>query len=251
MTRRVAARYLLLHLVRYHVEAHQRARTEYSGQCNVGGIAPTSHQDAADSRRVMACVEGVPVTAEIGLEPRAEVHREVHRRDADVAEVAGAIARRNVHAAAQGDSQMREVATYPATLGVAGESRAGWVGVVVAELDVVVHIVADRLHPGPAFRRIAEQRPRKLRELVCFTIPAAKQIQQRVLRQILDGMLWRIGNDCVRCAGVADDESRRDAQDSGGCQNAMADVAEAVTVFAGPDRWIEANVVCSHHVSHA
>ena len=68
---------------------------------HVGGVAAGRHQDAADPRRVVAGVEGVPAAAEVDLEPGAEVHRVGLRRDADVAEVAGAVAGRDVQAAAE------------------------------------------------------------------------------------------------------------------------------------------------------
>src|SRR6185437_2329829 len=48
--------------------------------------------------------------AEIGLEPAGEVHRDRGRRDADVAKIARAIARRNVHATAEGDCRVGIVA---------------------------------------------------------------------------------------------------------------------------------------------
>ncbi len=62
--------------------------------------------------RVVARIEGVPAVAEIGLEPAREIHRSVWRLGADVAQVAGAIARRYVHAAAERDRQVRVVAAY-------------------------------------------------------------------------------------------------------------------------------------------
>src|SRR6185437_16119438 len=48
--------------------------------------------------------------AEIGLEPAGEVHRDRGRRDADVAKIARAIARRNVHATAECDRRVGIVA---------------------------------------------------------------------------------------------------------------------------------------------
>ena len=53
------------------------------------------------TRRVVPGVECVTAAAEINLEPRAEVHGRVLWRNADVTEIAGAIAGRNVHAAAE------------------------------------------------------------------------------------------------------------------------------------------------------
>ena len=55
-------------------------------------------------------VEGVPGVAKIDLELDAEVNRVTARRHTDVAEIAGAIARLDVHAAV--DGEMRKVAAY-------------------------------------------------------------------------------------------------------------------------------------------
>ena len=61
-------------------------------------------------RAVVAGVERVPAPAQKDFEPGAEVHRRRVGRNADVAEIAGAIARRDVHAAAERDRQMGEIA---------------------------------------------------------------------------------------------------------------------------------------------
>src|SRR5262249_58493767 len=79
----------------------------------VGRIASSRNQDASDARRIVSGVERVPAAAEIGLEPGAEIHRIGFLRNADVAEISGAIARGHIHAAAEGDGKMREVATDP------------------------------------------------------------------------------------------------------------------------------------------
>ena len=46
------------------------------------------------------------------FEPGGEIHRRIDRRDADIAEIARAVARRDVHAAAQRDGQVRVVAAH-------------------------------------------------------------------------------------------------------------------------------------------
>src|SRR6266540_3260541 len=78
-----------------HLEARQRARTKRGQDRSVGGITPACHQDTTDARVIMAGIEGVPAAAEIDFEPRAEIHRRRVRWHADVAEIAGAVARRD------------------------------------------------------------------------------------------------------------------------------------------------------------
>ena len=84
-------------------EGLERGRAEGGRQGHVDRVAAVGHQHAADPGDVVPGVEGVPAAAEVGLEPGAEVHRQGGRGDADVAEVAGRVAGRDVQAAAERD----------------------------------------------------------------------------------------------------------------------------------------------------
>jgi crotonobetainyl-CoA:carnitine CoA-transferase CaiB-like acyl-CoA transferase len=57
-----------------------------------------------------------------------------------------AAARWNVHATARRDREMSEVPADAASLGMGMPSRFGWAGARVAEGDVIVDIIADRIH---------------------------------------------------------------------------------------------------------
>src|SRR5512135_1655017 len=92
-----------------HLEALQAVRPERARQRDVAGIAAPRDQYAADARRVVASVEGVPAVAQVGLEPAGKIHRPVRRFGAHVAQVAGAVAGGNVHAAAERDREVRVV----------------------------------------------------------------------------------------------------------------------------------------------
>jgi hypothetical protein len=59
---------------------------------------------------VVARVYGVPTAIEKDFGPGAEIHRTDISRDADVAEIAGAIPCGNVHAPAERDREIREEA---------------------------------------------------------------------------------------------------------------------------------------------
>ena len=102
--RRGLRRPRLDHLVCPHDEVLQRVRTERRRNRD---IRAASRPRAISTRPIrgmlLRAIERVPAPAEIGLEPGGEIHRAVRRRDADVAEIAGAVARRNVHAAAERD----------------------------------------------------------------------------------------------------------------------------------------------------
>src|SRR5438046_1851556 len=97
-------------LVRPNDKFFEVGDAEGGGEGDVHRIAAAGHQYAADAGRVVAGVEGPPAVAEVDFEPRAEIHRTRNGRDADVAEVAGGVARGDVHAAAEGDRQVREIA---------------------------------------------------------------------------------------------------------------------------------------------
>src|ERR1700737_1480651 len=73
-------------------------------------------QNTPGPRHIVPWVEGIPASSEIRLEPGGEIHRAVGRRYAHIAEIAGAVPRRNVHAAPEGNSKMCVVATDPAPL---------------------------------------------------------------------------------------------------------------------------------------
>src|SRR5688572_65808 len=95
------------HLVGPYPEARQIIGAERGADRDVGSVAAARDQHPADARRVVAGVESVPMAAEEGLEPRSEIHR-TGRRHADVTQVTGAVARRDVHAPAEGDGKVRE-----------------------------------------------------------------------------------------------------------------------------------------------
>src|SRR5687767_6940048 len=89
-----------LNLVAPDLESVQLVGAEGAGQRHVAGVAPACNQYAADAGHVVARIEGVPAVTQESLEPTRKVHRAVRRQGPDIAEVAGAIAGRNVQAAA-------------------------------------------------------------------------------------------------------------------------------------------------------
>ena len=77
---------------------------------DVGGVAAARHHDAPDPRLIVPGVEGMPAPVEKDFEPGGKVHRRRIRGHADVAEIAGAVARRHVHGAAERRGEMGEIA---------------------------------------------------------------------------------------------------------------------------------------------
>ena len=105
-------------------------------------------------------------------------------------------------------------------------------GVLIAEGDVVVHEVDDRLHPRPARRRVAEQRPGDVGELVGLAIAARHQIEQQFVRQLVDRQLLRGRHHHVGQAGIAHQRAAAQGHAAGGRDEAAADIAKTVAIEA-------------------
>ena len=90
-------------------KALKRIRPERRGDRNVGGVASAGDQKPPNAWRIVAWIKHMPLPSEIGLEPRSKIARWIGLGSADVAEVASAIARRNVKGSAKCDGQVRIV----------------------------------------------------------------------------------------------------------------------------------------------
>ena len=101
---------------------------------------------------------------------------------------------------------------------------------LVAERDVTVHEIADRLHPRPAGRRFLEQLPGDVRKPVGLAIAAAEQIDQRIRGQILDRVLSGRSKHRIGQAAVAHHAVAGKADAAGGRDHAAAPIAEHVAI---------------------
>lgn len=124
----------------------------------------------------MPSVESVPIPADVRFKPCAEIHLRRIRRNSDIAQVARAVACWNVHASTQSDSEMSEVSTDARSFLVTFEGGAIASGKVVAELNAVVHIIANGLNPLPASVDLPERGPSKICQLLRIAVTAAQQI---------------------------------------------------------------------------
>src|SRR6516164_3370537 len=165
----------------HHLEPAEYIGPEGRADRDIGGVAAARHQHPTDARVVVAGVDRMPCPAEINLEPGREIHRRRVGRDADIAEIASAIARRDVHAAAEGDRQMREIATHAGAVTITFPRRPAVAGVLVAEGDMAVDVVEDRLHPAPTEWRGLEQRPGDVGQPVGLAIAGGQQEHQSVI----------------------------------------------------------------------
>ena len=119
------------------------------GQRHVCGVPTVRDKDTANPGGVVAWIKGVPTVAQINFNPGCKIHRRVRRGKADVTDITGAIAGRDVQATAEGDCKMRVVAANAALFLICFKRRSGRAGVLIAEDYVIVHEVADSLHPRP------------------------------------------------------------------------------------------------------
>ena len=115
------------------------------------------------------------------------------------------ITRRNIHAAAERDGEMREIAAdaQPLLIGLIGGARGA--GILIAKGQMIADKIANRLDPAPAARRRSEQLPGNIAELVGFAIAAAEHENERVIRQPFDRDLFGIELDRVGLAANLDD----------------------------------------------
>src|SRR3984957_21103220 len=89
-------------LLGHHLKARKVGDPEGSRYCDVRGVTTAAHDNAADAGMVVTRIYGVPTAIEKDFGPAAEIHGIGIDRNADVAKIAGAIPRGNVHAPADG-----------------------------------------------------------------------------------------------------------------------------------------------------
>src|SRR5580704_16429402 len=136
---------------------------------------------------------------------RPSIHWSGIRRHADVAQKSVGVTRRNVHAAAESDGEMGEIAAnaHPLLIGFIGST--GGAGILIAERQMVADEIADRLNPAPAAKCRSEQLPSDVTKLVGFAITAAERKNQRVVWQSFDRDLFGIELDRIGPTAILDD----------------------------------------------
>ena len=188
----------MIKLVGRHVETHQFSGTEDCRNGDIGRVTSFRNQDASNPGMIMSRVESEPPTIKEHLVPGAEIHGGGISRNPDVTEVTRAVARRDVHATRQGDCQMGEVSAYATTFVVPLRGGAVTSGMVIAEIDAAMSIIANRLCPLPATLDASKQRPCKVRELFGVAVATRQQERQSFTWQRANAPLLRGRTDLVR-----------------------------------------------------
>src|SRR5258708_1533536 len=132
---------------------------------------------------------------------------------------------------------MRVVAANAAPLRVGFKCGPGGAGVLIAEDHVIVHEVANGLHPRPTQRRMREQAPSLVGQTVGLAIAAPEQVQHGFRRQRVDLMLQSVQLDRIRHAWIADNGIGAEAETTRGGDQTGAPISETVAIaFVGNRR---------------
>ena len=134
----------------------ERIHSESRADRDICRVATTGDQHPADARDVVPSVKGVPLAADICFEPGCEIHRRVRGWHADIAQIAGAVSRRDVHAATERDGEVRIIPADAGAIAVSFPGGPGGARMLVPEGNVLVNVVADGLDAGPTERAFAE-----------------------------------------------------------------------------------------------
>jgi len=143
------SRLLVSEFIGPYPEQAQTGRPERSADGNIGGIAAAGDHQSTDPACIVARVERVPAAVEKDFHAAGEIHRSIHRGHADIAEVAGGVARRNAKGTTEADRQVSQVPADTLALLVGFERRLGAAGELITKGHMLVDEVANRLNPGP------------------------------------------------------------------------------------------------------
>ena len=186
-----------LNFVGPHLEQLQGVGTKSHADGDVRGISSARNQHAADAPLIVARVKDAPVASDIGFEPTGEVHGGVHGRYADVPEVAGAVASGDVQAAAQGERQMRVIAAHAPPFIESLPRGLGGAGALIVKGNVLMHEIANGLHPRPSSWSLAKRSPGEIKQLgIAIAVAAGHEKRQRFHWRLANVELRRLG--CVK-----------------------------------------------------
>src|ERR1700731_1415248 len=212
------------HFVADDEEFRQGSAAEVGGERDIGGIPTDGHDDAADAGNIVPRIKGIPTAAKEDFEPTAEIHGQ-HDWHTDVAHVTGDVARGNVHATAEGEGEMAEIAADAARIIVNVERGFGGIGEMVTKRDVVVDPIADRLDAGPARGGRTEELPGDVGKFVDFAVSAREKEGKRFAREIFKRMLDGVETLWGGFPAVFDQRFEREAHVASRRENTRATVA--------------------------
>ena len=136
----------------------------------------------------------------------------------------------------------------PDPLFVALGRRAVAACVVVAELNALVHVVADRLYALPAAGGWPEQRPSEIGQPLGVAIAASIEERQNLVGQVIDVPLAGLGSRFIREATVFNQKVVADFDAARGRHKPCPGIAKWIEALAGDDPWRQLNLVLTAQV---
>ena len=137
------------------------------------------------------------MTGQVCLKPGGEIHRAVWGRYADVAQVASAVACRNVHATTECGGEVRVITADAGSPFESLPGRLRGAGVLVTKGNMLMDEIADSLDAPPSGGRFAEEVPSHLGQQIGFAISASQEEHQGLLGQVLRRVLLGRGGDHI------------------------------------------------------
>src|SRR5215217_6692507 len=113
-------------------------------------------------------------------------------RDLNLWQVAEDIASGNVEGTAERNREVGEVPAHSISAGVNIGGRGPRVASAVLELEMIMNVIADGLHPPIARRRVAEAFPGLGAEHVWQAEAAGKNVDQRLVGELIWGYLGHL-----------------------------------------------------------
>ena len=190
----------------------------------------------------------MPFAPNPGLEPCREIAHPVGWQSPEIAQVTGAVSRRNIHTTAEGDRKMRVVAADAGSFVENLQRGARGAGILIVECNAVMNVIADRLHARIPRSHTTEELPGSLRQYVGLTIAAAPQEYENLLGQVLHGVLADPGRHFIGLAGVVYDAIRRQAYATRGRNPTVALVSECVTIAGEKKEWVGDKTIGNNNV---
>ncbi len=217
-------------LIGLHIEVCEVAAAEAGRDGHVSGVAAGRHQDAAIARIVVACVHVPPAAIQPDLVPGAEVAG-AGIRHADVADVAGDVARGDVHAARERDGKVLIIAADADALGEDVHGGLGGARGFVVEGDVRIHPIADGRGQRPTGSHVPKEIVCDAAKAVDLAVAAGQQKLERLGGQLVRS--GKLGAEALQLGLVRRDDGVAAAQANraSGSQKARAAVAEAVEIL--------------------
>ena len=126
-------------------EALQRVRSEGRGDGDIGRIATSGNEDSSDARNVVSRIKRIPAATEVHFHPGGKIHGAIGGRNADVAKITSAVARWNIHTAAESHGEVGIVAADSCALVECVKGRFRDARILITECDVVMDVIADCL----------------------------------------------------------------------------------------------------------